>query len=217
MQPDALIEFCDVTIKTPQEVPIISSASFCIQSGQKVLISGPSGSGKSTLLLSILGYYRPASGAIYFKGDLLSASNISKLRNAAAYIPQIPISEAETVYDALMLPFTFKANKNNKPDRMQLSQALAQSGFSSDILERKTESLSGGEKQRIALVRTMLLNREILIVDEPAASLDKINEENVLRMLLENNKTVIAVSHNPEWRNSFDMIISIFEKRVKVE
>ncbi len=161
--------------------------------GKTVAFDGPSGSGKSTLLDLIAGFLRPSKGEI-----LLDAKDIILLSPE-----QRPVSilfQANNLFDHLSVRKNLELGvPKNIVDKNQLVQdALDEVGLG-DLIGRQAARLSGGEKQRVALARTLLRDKPVLLLDEPYASLDRKNAEKmrqlVNRLTIKNSWHTLIVSH----------------------
>ena len=112
--PAPLIQFDRVGVSIYGKA-ILTGISFDLNAGDKAVFRGKSGAGKSTVLKTLLGLYSLERGRVYFQGKPLDKSVIAEIRHCAAYIGQEPVLGAETVRDALLLPFQFKAHRASKP------------------------------------------------------------------------------------------------------
>lgn len=196
---------------------ILSGISFQITEGEKVVFRGKSGSGKSTILKTLVGAYKPDSGIIYFRGETLNQKNIAVVRNAVSFIGQEPVLGAETVREALFLPFTFKAHRSQQPSSGQVNQLLESLHLSPEILDRKSALVSGGEKQRIAIARALLIGKTCFLADEITSALDAESKAAVMEILFQPGRTLISVSHDPDWIDRCDRIIEVEDGRLKGE
>ncbi|MFC1591362.1 ATP-binding cassette domain-containing protein [Thermodesulfobacteriota bacterium] len=179
---------------------ILDDASFEIFEGEKVAFYGKSGSGKTSILTTMVGAYIPTAGTICFRGEPLGAGTIQHIRQQVSYIGQEPVLGADRVLDAILLPFTFRANKAQAaPGRQVLAGMLQQLHLDPAILEKQTAVISGGEKQRLAIARELLLQKQIFIVDEITTGLDPHSKAAVLDFFRTSSCTLISVSHDPEW------------------
>ena len=179
---------------------IFTNLNFTIESKKFTGIFGESGSGKTTLV-SILGMLdQKYTGNYIFNGINITQlgdrelSTLRKEKIGFLFQESYLINEI-TVFDNLLLNVLDKENKQLIKRIRELMDKFA----ISDFLYRRVSTLSGGEKQRVALVRALLMNPELIIADEPTGNLDKTNSEIILsylKSLCLENKTVIVVSHD---------------------
>lgn len=183
---------------------LFNSLDFKLPESEKCVISGPSGSGKSTLLMMIAGLTNPDSGSITVNKWQVLKENLERIRSEIAFIGQEPVMGAETVEEALKLPFQFKTNRHQMPAQKTLDAALEQTGLEKQLLSRRTELLSGGEKQRVAISRAILLNKSIFLADEITSALDSDNKQLIINFFTRNrNITLLSISHDSDWINTF--------------
>lgn len=166
--------------------------------GEVTTVSGQSGSGKSTLLDLIAGFLMPESGSLTLDGaDLLSLP-----------VEDRPISilfQSGTLFDHLSaarnVELGFPRSTPRPARQRAIADALAEVGLPG-VLDQKAETLSGGEKQRVALARTLLRNRPVLLLDEPFSALDdttRATTRELVRSLTERHRWItILVSHNTD-------------------
>ena len=193
-----LIRFENVTIKV-QTKTLLSNVNFAVGSGEKAVICGKSGAGKSSVLKTLLGMYALDSGTVYFRQHALTAKTVAAIRSHTAYIGQEPLLGANTVREALLLPFRFKAHRHSPPTEEQLVAALQRLQLPADILPRDSQRVSGGEKQRIALARGLLLGKSVYLLDEVTSALDAESKQAVFDVFDDPSFTVLAVTHDPNW------------------
>lgn len=193
-----IIRFDHVTV-TSQHKTILSEVSFALDPGQKASIYGKSGAGKSSLLKTLLGLFSATSGTVYFQEQALNAQVITAVRRNTAYIGQEPILGADTVRNALLLPFEFQAHREQRPNDAQLKAVLQDLHLPSDMLKRETHRISGGEKQRIALARGLLLGKTVYLLDEVTSALDAESKQAVFKVFADPHLTVLAVTHDNDW------------------
>ena len=189
---------------------VLTDFNLEIQKGGKVALKAPSGSGKTTLLNIITGLLEPDSGKILFHNKKIDFKNLREFRKKLCYLPQNLTSlENQSVLETIFRPFEFEANKDLKPDEEQIKELFEKVSLPDDTLEKKFMEISGGEKQRVGIVLCLLLKREIMLLDEPTSALDKETSEIVSELLLENDKTVIAASHDNNLLVKCDKIIEL--------
>lgn len=140
--------------------------------GERLAIAGPSGSGK-TLLLRTLAALEPAqSGEIIFQGRPLAEWSMPAYRAHVVYLPQRPALPEGNVENALQLPFHFRVHQNQRFPADQARDLLKMLGRDESFLQQRTDRLSGGESQIVAMLRALLIAPVVLLLDEPTASLD---------------------------------------------
>jgi putative ABC transport system ATP-binding protein len=193
-----MIRFENISIETQNHL-ILDRVSFDIAQGEKAVFFGPSGSGKTTILMTLIGGMVPTAGTVLFDGEPLTAQSLPRLRQTVAFIGQEPVLGAQGVREALLLPFSFRANRARMPSEKQLQQVLDDLLLPSEILAKQTSVISGGEKQRLAVARALLLGKNIFVVDEVTSALDPQSRRAVLKLFRQPELTLISVSHDPEW------------------
>ena len=189
---------------------LISGLSFDIEKGDKLVFKGKSGSGKTSLLNMITGFVRPTYGSILFEGSALQKSNLNDLRKKLAYLPQQISFNNYEVKQFLEMPFGFANNMPLTPTDKKILEYFSLFDLDQDILNSKMQDISGGEKQRVALISCLLLQRKILLLDEPVSALDKNSKNKVIEYLLGmENLTIISASHDPDWLAACNKIIDL--------
>ncbi len=178
---------------------IFTNLNLHIKKNKKVLLRMPSGAGKSTLLKVIMGYIPMDSGRILIDGKVLGKDNVDTLRQKFAYIGQNIFFTEESVEKYIELIFSFEKNRKIKLSKSTLYELLEQFDLDESILKKSPALLSGGEKQRIALILVLLLDREILLLDEVTSGLDHDLKIRVIEIIKDLNKTVIISSHDNQW------------------
>lgn len=176
---------------------ILHDISFAAEAGDRIGVLGASGAGKTTLLRLLNGLETPSSGQIFFRDRLLTAYEPSVLRRTIGYVLQKPLLFGKTVAENLIYPFELH---KMKPDWQEINHYLDAANLSQDIVSKPIHALSGGEQQRIALIRSLLVHPDILLLDEVTASLDEANTlliETLLRQeQREKGLTILFISHN---------------------
>lgn len=178
---------------------ILKNISFQVKEGDLITISGPSGSGKSTLLKLIANMIRPTSGDIYFNDKKIDLYSSTDYRKEVSYFFQNPVLFGETVRDNLTFPYEIRNLSFDEPKAISLLESVK---LTSDYLNKSIDSLSGGEKQRIAFVRNLLFQPKVLLLDEVTSALDHENRQiiyDIIHSLNQNNQiTILWVTHNEE-------------------
>lgn len=167
-----------------------------VQQGEYYVLLGRSGAGKSQLLEVVAGLEKADGGSIYLKGRDITNAGIQN-RSTGMVFQDFAIFPHMTVRQNLLFPL--RSGKWNREARMQRAEKLAAQVNISHLMDRKTATLSGGEKQRVALARTLTLSPDILLLDEPLASVDASLRDDLRRLLRQINRqgqTVVHVTHD---------------------
>lgn len=193
-----------------EEKAILQDISLQVSPGDCLSIVGASGSGKSTLLKLCSDLISPTSGEIYFKGKPYADYEPIQLRRKISYCLQTPILFGKQVAENLNFPFKIR---KEAVDQGRIIQLLERFNLNESFLEKEIQNLSGGEKQRIAIIRHLLYEPEILLLDEATSALDTENAKMVETYIQELNQkgvTILWVTHQLEQSRR------IFNKRIIV-
>jgi len=176
---------------------LLKLVSLQLYKGDCVLLTGPSGSGKSTFLKILASLITPTSGQLFFRNSDITTLRAEVYRQQVSYCFQTPQLFGQTVYDNLALPWQIR---RQKPQRDKLVAALESVNLSGDVLNKPVEQLSGGEKQRVGLLRNLQFMPEVLLLDEVTSALDEENRLSVLslinRISAEEKVAVVRISHD---------------------
>ncbi|MGC1064648.1 iron ABC transporter ATP-binding protein FetA [Pantoea agglomerans] len=176
---------------------LLKPVSLQLYQGDCVLLTGPSGSGKSTFLKILASLITPTSGQLFFRNSDITTLKAETYRQQVSYCFQTPQLFGQTVYDNLALPWQIR---RQKPQRDKLVAALESVNLSGDVLNKPVEQLSGGEKQRVGLLRNLQFMPEVLLLDEVTSALDEENRLSVLslinRIAAEEKVAVVRISHD---------------------
>lgn len=177
---------------------ILNDFSLLVNEGEKVSISGHSGIGKTTLFNLLLGFEKPEKGSISFRGDELTDENIWRVRQNVAYVPQDMNIGSGNVSAFFTETLNYKANLPVKHEgEAKIAELIVEFELPEDVLNKNIEELSGGEKQRVAIINSLILNRKIFLLDEITSALDMKLKMKVFDFFLKNNDfTVIFISHD---------------------
>ena len=216
----AVIELKDVKKvygKGDAQVVALKDINFKADKGEVVLIMGPSGAGKSTFLTIAGSLQKPTSGEVLINDEDISdfsAKKRNELRlnkigfvlQAYNLVPFLTVNEQFTLVD--------KVKKQNNISREELQDLLKQLGIT-DLVKKYPSELSGGQQQRAAIARALYANPEILLADEPTASLDTKNVEEVGQLFKDlaqkRDKAVTLVTHDPRLEKYADHIYEMMD------
>ena len=209
------IEFKDVDFNYPeQEQTALRNVSLKIKAGEHVAILGRVGSGKTTLEKLILGLYRPTSGAVLVDGIDLRQLDPAELRRNIGYVPQ----DVTLFYGSLRDNLTISSTAADDAAVLRAAQVGGiidfvnnhPKGFDMTVGERG-ESLSGGQRQAVAIARAAINDPPILLMDEPTGSMDHSSEEEIKQQLstFAVGKTLIVVTHRTSLLDLVERIIVI--------
>ena len=173
------------------------------------LIAGPSGGGKTSLLRLLNGLSFPTSGEVRYRGRRIRDYDLPKLRSEIIMLTQEPVLSQGSARQNILAPFAFASNRLKKPRDEHLLELSTRLGLASDMLGNDVSHLSGGEKQRIALMRAVLPEPKVLLADEPTSALDPLSEERVIETLTKFKESIslIVVSHSTRFLDIADEII----------
>ena len=197
---DASVRFVDVSFAYEPSRPILHHVSFEIPAGKTVAVVGPSGAGKSTLARLLFRFYDVQQGQILIAGQDIRNVTQSSLRQAIGIVPQDTVLFNDTVqYNiAYGKPGATPAQVREAAASAHIHDFIqaTPAGYDTMVGERGLK-LSGGEKQRVAIARTLLKNPPILIFDEATSALDSANERAIQAELqsVAQNKTTLVVAH----------------------
>lgn len=206
----SLLEFQNVTYINHKKT-ILNNLSININAGDFISIVGPSGSGKSTFLKLCTHLISPTGGSILFKDKDIMQYSPMELRKSIGYCFQTPYLFGDTVEDNISFPFSIR---NLKVSLERTHELLSSFNLDKEYLMMDVKNLSGGEKQRIALIRTLLFKPEILLLDEVTSALDVDNTlivEEVINSLNQEGTTVLWITHNPEQSRKYANKLLIFQ------
>ncbi len=194
------IEFKDIVFGYSDKENIFNGKSYSFESNKITAIVGQSGCGKSTLAKLLLGFYRLQDGDIYVFGQSLKNTNISRIRDLIAYVPQQPYLYNMSIKDNIRL-----ANESATDQEIYQAAKLANAHAFIECLEKgydtvmynRGSNLSGGQRQRIAIARAILKNAPVILMDEATSALDNESEQMIADAIirLRNQKTVIMIAH----------------------
>lgn len=188
---------------------ILDMPHLKIDTGTITALVGPSGSGKTTLLRLLNKMISPTQGRILYQATDLSQINSITHRQQVVMLSQNPVIFPGSIRDNLTIGFKFQGK--GLPGDDILGPMLNNVKLDKP-LDGRTDTLSGGEKQRLSIARVLLLNPEVYLLDEPSSALDETTAEQIIQMVSEHvrqhMKTMVLVTHSPGIANRFsDTII----------
>lgn len=198
--PSGAIEFTDVHFAYDPKRPILKGVSFKVPAGKMTAIVGPSGAGKSTISRALFRFYDVSSGLIQIDGQDISKVTQKSLRAAIGVVPQDTVLFNETLYYNIAY-----GRPDASSDEVYEAARMAQiegfikqlpDGYDTYVGERGLK-LSGGEKQRVAIARTMLKGPPILMLDEATSALDSFTEKEIQGALdqVSRERTTLVIAH----------------------
>lgn len=182
---------------------VLKNLNLEIQKGDFTVVMGNSGSGKSTLLYALSGMDRPTLGSISYQGEEISHYSNDRLavfrrKHCGFVFQQNYLNDTMSVLDNVMISGMLM-QKDRKALAKKAKELLLQVGLSENVFHKFPTQLSGGEQQRVAMVRGIINNPEILFADEPTGALNSQNTEavlNVLTRLHGEGQSIVMVTHD---------------------
>jgi ATP-binding cassette subfamily B protein len=208
----AEIKFDNVSFDYDVRRTIINNISFTVPNGKKVAIVGPTGAGKSTISRLLFKFYEPKSGEIYINNVNTNTISQESLREIIGVVPQDTVLFNDTIY------YNIAYGKAGSTKEEVVSAAknadihdfisILPDGYETIVGERGLK-LSGGEKQRVAIARTILKNPKIFFFDEATSALDTSTEKEIQKNLenVSKNKTTLIIAHRLSTAANADNII----------
>ena len=193
----ALLELSNISYIVKDKA-IIRDVSLAINEGDYITIVGPSGSGKSTLLKLCSDLISPTSGHITYNGQDLTAIDPESYRKAVGYCFQRPYLFAKTVRRNILFPYDIRGMK---PDMERIKYLFDLLHMPMEYFDRRNDELSGGEMQRICLIRSLIFEPKVLLLDEVTSALDSVNTsivEDVIDELHNKGMTIVSITHSEE-------------------
>jgi zinc transport system ATP-binding protein len=204
------IHFHDVSFSYGP-IKVLEKASFAVHNLEFIALVGPNGSGKTTLLKLLLGLEKPQSGYIEMAAPQSAAPSIG-------YVPQLPpvdisfpISVAGVVAMGRLHPLSRKLHSQ---DKAAVKTALEATGLA-EFAGRSYTALSGGQRRRVLVARALAANPSLLILDEPAANMDKESEKQLFAILgrLKGRCTILIVTHDMSYvSNLCDRVLCLGDR-----
>jgi NitT/TauT family transport system ATP-binding protein len=197
LRADPLVQINNLSIKyhTPEgEISALKEITFGVTAGEFISIVGPSGCGKSTLLNAVAGLLKPAGGEI-----TINKQRVKGPTPMVGYMPQNDhLFQWRSIWRNVLLGL--EVQNKVTPESREYARSLLEKYGLIDFLNARPSQLSGGMRQRVALIRTLAINPEILLLDEAFSALDYqtrlVVADEVKQIIVEENKTAILVTHD---------------------
>jgi ATP-binding cassette, subfamily B, heavy metal transporter len=213
------VRFDDVRFSYDPERPILKGLSFEVPAGKTVAIVGPSGAGKSTISRLLFRLYDVSSGRILIDGQDIKGVTQSSLRASIGMVPQDTVLFNDTIRYNIRYG-RWDASDAEVEEAAQLAQIdgfikMSPKGYETQVGERGLK-LSGGEKQRVAIARTVLKGPPILVLDEATSALDSHTEQEIQDALekVSRNRTSLVIAHRLSTIVGADEIIVLDQGRI---
>lgn len=204
--------------KTFDTKEAVKNVSFAVEEGEFLSILGPSGCGKTTLLRMLIGLIKPTSGTILKDGKDITYSSCSS-RKMGFVFQNYALFENMTVLQNV--EYALKIKRRTKAKARQTALDLIEKMGLSEHINKKPYSLSGGQQQRVAIARTLALNPEIILFDEPMSALDVATRlslrQELKRIQKEFNTTMIYITHDQEEAFAMSDKILVMDTAVAVQ
>lgn len=205
---DIVLGFDEVSFGFGYNKPILDEVSFSVRRGMKVTLMGQNGAGKSTIFGLITGATKPESGKI----NILNSVNIAIAKQVIA----------RDQMDLTMTEFFLKCFDEKKHGKIydidkRIDEVLEIVNFHAPH-DRIIKSFSGGQQARLLLASAIIQDPEILLLDEPTNNLDKVGIEHLTNFIKNSNKTVVVISHDAEFLNSFTdgvLYLDVYTKKIE--
>lgn len=194
------------TFGTRRSVVAVDDVSFSLRRGEAFGIVGESGAGKTVLLRSIIGLIKPSTGAILYDGVDISQQSHAKRKEYLRHVhivfqnPYTAFHPRMTIGEALAEPLAIHGIGSNQERSRRISDALQQVGLDPSFVRRYPHQFSGGQRQRLALARALVLGADVVLADEPVSALDVSIQAQVLNLFQDLKQrlelTYVIVAHD---------------------
>jgi ABC-type multidrug transport system fused ATPase/permease subunit len=214
------VEIRDVVFVYPNrpDITILKGVSLKIKAGQSLGVTGTTGCGKSTIVQLLMRFYDPTSGDVYVDGRNIKKYNLKHLRKQIAWVGQEPVLFQASFRDNILM-----GNKSATKEELDeaIDTAMARDFIKEEkdldnMILYKGAGASGGQKQRLAIARALIMKPKILILDEGTSALDNQTEAKLMEKLEKKNMTRISIAHRLSTIQNCDQI-ALFELGVLIE
>lgn len=192
-----MIKFNNINMKYGDNI-ILSNVNFNIKPGEIFVIVGPSGSGKSTLLKMINKMVIPCSGEIYIEGKEINEYDKLELRKSIGYMMQkVGLFPHMNCIENIRVPFELK---KISVDKENVEKLIKKTNLTKEKINKYPSDLSGGEQQRVGIIRALATNPNLILMDEPFSALDPMIRRSLQDLIIElqkeMKKTFVFVTHD---------------------
>ena len=185
------------------DIPILKNITGSFPKGKIITLVGPSGAGKTTLLKLCNGLISPTAGDIYIHDKTIATYEPVQLRRHVGIALQSAPMINGTVFQNLALPLELQGKQLTKQDAIEILEDV---GLEKEFLERSADEISGGQRQKVSIARTLLNHSKILLLDEITSALDRTSLHEIEELIIKINKkygtTIIWITHNLEQATS---------------
>lgn len=204
----AIIELKHVAYQV-KDKQILQNISFTVKKNDFLTLVGPSGAGKSTILKLIANLISPSAGEIRYQNKNINKLDPIAYRRQVSYCFQQPSLFGKTVKDNLLFPYQIR---KKEIDQQHLIDLLNRVDLGTDFLDKEITDLSGGEKQRVALIRNLVFLPKVLLLDEVTTGLDedsKVIVHQLIKAIHDQGITIIQVTHDQDEIKAANNIVQI--------
>ncbi|WP_127144855.1 ABC transporter ATP-binding protein [Pelagibacterium montanilacus] len=215
------LAIADLEVRATSGRTLLSVPELALAPGTCLGVRGPSGAGKSTFLFTIAGLVETATGSVNWGEHALASQSMEerarfRRRHVGMVFQDFLLFEELSALANASLPGAYAARGRQAPIGEGAARALDRLGIAHG--KRTVESFSGGERQRVAIARALAADPEILLADEPTASLDRATADaliaDLVSLVRDEGKTLVAVSHDPAVHERMDRVIDIVDGRI---
>lgn len=203
-----ILELKNVTYQVGDK-QILQDVSFSVEANDFLTLLGPSGAGKSTILKLIANLINPSIGQILYQGQDIMKLDPLEYRRSVSYCFQQPSLFGKSIRDNLIFPFQIR---KKAIDENRIEELLTEVDLSNDFLNKDITSLSGGEKQRVALIRNLMFLPKVLLLDEITSGLDEDSKalvHQLIKRIVAEDVTIIQVTHDQEEIEAAGKVIQV--------
>ena len=204
-------------------VTVLNNISLQVEQGEAIAVVGPSGSGKSTLLNIMGALDKPTSGSVNFDGNNLAEMSENELAHnmEIGFIFQLHhLLPQCTVLENVLIPTIPQIEKKSNEEFINRAKKLLEEVGLENHFDYFPAQLSGGEQQRVAVVRALINQPKMILADEPTGSLDQTSANNLGQILIDLNKaenvTLIVVTHSHYLAERMDTVYNLHNGRLEV-